>query len=238
MPRRRKRGYPVAVLVGLDPNRATLWNIYNESVKLYIKIKKESEEFNFYEDIINYLRPQIKQGIKTIIITSKFEKTYQSFYDHIEKHQRWLIAGYELNRVTFEYVEGSARDHDSVVELIEKSGLKRTVTEATRKDFKRVMSVLEKRLGTPEGIDALRFSINEVENAIYNDDDLPEYILMTTEFQKNHRRRTQRIIQIAQNKKETRNHFKQRKAEFFGIMWDLFNQYKSDTNPPTSDSRF
>ncbi|MGB5910230.1 MAG: hypothetical protein WBH31_03440 [Promethearchaeia archaeon] len=45
-------------------------------------------------------------------------------------------------------------------------------------------------------------------------------------------------FQIARNGKETKIHFKQRKAEFFGIMTDLFNQYKSDTNPPTSDSRF
>jgi len=45
-------------------------------------------------------------------------------------------------------------------------------------------------------------------------------------------------FQIERNKKETKIHFKQRKAEFFGIMMDLFDQYKSDTNPPTSDSRF
>jgi len=62
------------------------------------------------------------------------------------------------------------------------------------------MSVLEKRLGTPEGIDTLKFTLTEVEDEVYGDHGSAEYILLTTDFQYNHRRRTQRLLQIAQNK--------------------------------------
>ena len=44
-------------------------------------------------------------------------------------------------------------------------------------------------------------------------------------------------LQIERNEYEKKNHFKQRKAEFYSIIMEIFNQYKSDTNPPTSDSR-
>ena len=198
MARRRRRGYPVAVLIGLEKNRGILWNIFSESIQPDTVIKLDSTPYNFYESIINQVRPSVKQGIKTIIIASTNEKNYEAFYKHIEKHQRWLIGGYELNQVTLEYVEGSAKDLDAVVDLIEESSLQRTIKEASQEDVRRVMRVLEKRLSTPRGIDTLLFTLNEVENAI-EEEAGPEYILLTNEFQRSHRRRTQRILQIAQN---------------------------------------
>ncbi|NVM44880.1 MAG: hypothetical protein HWN79_08180 [Candidatus Lokiarchaeota archaeon] len=44
-------------------------------------------------------------------------------------------------------------------------------------------------------------------------------------------------IILQQNKNEEKGVFRQRQAAFFGIMSDIFNQKKVDTNPPTSDSR-
>ncbi|MCW4013379.1 MAG: hypothetical protein NWF07_10375 [Candidatus Bathyarchaeota archaeon] len=198
--RRRTRGYPVAVLIGLENGEAILWNIYSRSIKPDTTIKRENNQYNYYEAIIDRLRPNVKQGVKTVLVVSPDVKNYDGFYKHIEKHQRWLIAGYELNRVTIEYVEGSVTDIDAVVELINESGLQRTIQNASREDIKRVMSVLERRLGTPEGIDTLKFTLTEVEDEVYGDHGSAEYILMTTDFQYNHRRRTQRLLQIAQNK--------------------------------------
>ena len=178
-----------------------MWNIYSQSIKPDVVIKLESTPYNFYEAVINQLRPSIKQGVKTIIIASPNEKNYNAFYYHIDKHQRWLIGGYELNQVTLEYVNGSANDLDTVLELIEESSLQRTIKEASKEDVNRVMRVLEKRLSTPRGIDTLLFTLNEVEAAIEEEESNPEYVLLTNEFQRNHRRRTQRLIQIAQNKR-------------------------------------
>jgi len=42
---------------------------------------------------------------------------------------------------------------------------------------------------------------------------------------------------LQQNKNEEKVVFRQRQAAFFGIMSDIFNQNKGDTDPPTSDSR-
>ncbi len=39
------------------------------------------------------------------------------------------------------------------------------------------------------------------------------------------------------NKNEDKGHYAQRRADFYNIMSDLFNQNKGDTDPPTSDSR-
>ncbi|RLI03459.1 hypothetical protein DRO31_01775, partial [Candidatus Bathyarchaeota archaeon] len=97
---RRRRGYPVAVLIGLEKDKASLWNIYSRSIKPDISIKQEKNQYNYFEAIINQLRPNVKQGVKTVLVASPDVKNYEEFYQHIEKHQRWLIAGYELNRVT------------------------------------------------------------------------------------------------------------------------------------------
>jgi stalled ribosome rescue protein Dom34 len=186
--------------VGLNENRASVWDVYSQSIKPDKAIEKASSDYNFYETLINHLRPKIKQGVKTILLASTEEKNYEKLYKHIEKHQRWLIAGYELNRATIKYVEGSAVDIDSVSELIENSGLQRIIKQVSQEDIERVMDFLEKLLGTAEGIDNLLFSLGEVEESVYGDEPRIEYILVTTKFQREHRRRLQRLLQIAQNK--------------------------------------
>jgi stalled ribosome rescue protein Dom34 len=200
VPRSRRRGYPVAILIGLENHEARLWNIYSRSIKPDTVVHRENSDYNFYEAIIDAIRPNVKQGVKTVLIASQNQKTYETLIDHIEKHQRWLIAGYKLNRVTIEYITGSAIDIYAVNDLIEKSRLKRTIERASREDIKRVMSELEKRLSTPNGIDTLRFTLTEVENEIYGEEGAAEYVLITTDFQQTHGRRTQRLLQIAQNK--------------------------------------
>jgi stalled ribosome rescue protein Dom34 len=198
--RRKARGYPIAVLIGLNENRASAWDVYSKSIRPDRVIEKKGNDYNFYEIIINRLRLKVKQGVKTILLASTEEKNYKKLYEHIEKHQRWLIAGYELNRATIKYIEGSAMDIESVIRLIEDSDLRRTIKKASREDARRIMGVLEKRLGTAEGIDSLLFTLSEVEKAVYGEGPRLEYILVSTEFQRKHRRRTQRLLQIAKNK--------------------------------------
>ena len=201
MPRRRKpRGYPVAVLIGLAVKNATIWDIYSQSIRPDTIIKSETSEYNFFESIINQLRPKMKHGIKTILVASTDEKEYEKFYDHINKHQHWLISGYELNTITIEYVEGSATKLDDVIELVMKSGLQRTIQQAFQEDSKRVFNVLEKRLGTSTGIDTLLFTLKKVEEAVYGEPPYPEYILLTSDFRRKHINRVQRLLQFAENK--------------------------------------
>jgi stalled ribosome rescue protein Dom34 len=229
--RRRIRGYPIAVLVGLNEKRARVWNVYSQSIKPDAVIEKENSDYNFYEAVINQIRPKVKQGVKTLLVASTEEKKYDVLYEHIEKHQRWLIEGYELNRATIRYVEGSAMDIDSVMRLIEDSGLQRTIKQASQEDVERIMGVLDKRLGTAKDIDTLLFTLCEVEEAVYVDDPRIEYILVTTEFQRKHRGRIQRLLQIAQNKNiktmtvETKTPMGARLTQFGGLITIVNQEY-------------
>ncbi len=197
--KRRRRGYPVAVLVGLENKRAIFWNVFSNSVKAGEVKKWVDNEYNFFEALVDELRPSIKQGVKTVLLASKDKKKYDGFIGHIEKHQGWMLKGYELNRVSFQYVEGSARDVDAVMELVNASGFSDKIRQAGEGDMRLVMSVLEKRLSSKDGIETLMFSLDEAEDAVYGGKDV-EYIITSQTFQERHRRRVQRLFQVAENK--------------------------------------
>jgi stalled ribosome rescue protein Dom34 len=199
VPRKRRRGYPVAVLVGLENKRSIFWNVFSNSVKTGVVKTWNDNEYNFFESMVDELRPSIKQGIKTVLLASDDKKKYDGFMGHIKKHQGWMLKGYELNRVSFQYVEGSAKDEDAVMELVNASGFSDKIREAGDGDMKLVMSVLEKRLSSRGGIETLMFSLNEAENAVYGSGAV-EYIITAQKFQERHRRRIQRLFQVAENK--------------------------------------
>ena len=200
MPRkRRRRGYPVAVLVGLENKRSIFWNVFSNAVKAGVVKIWVDNEYNFFESMVDELRPSIKQGIKTVLLASEDKKKYDGFICHIEKHQGWMLKGYELNRVSFQFVQGSARDVDAVMELVNASGFSDKIREAGEGDMKLVMSVLEKRLSSRDGIETLMFSLDEAEDAVYGGSAV-EYIITSQRFQERHRRRMQRLFQVAENK--------------------------------------
>jgi len=197
--RRRRRGYPAAILIGLEGDQAIVWDVYSESVKLGKRIRGD-DEYSFYESIVDVLRPRIEDGVKGMLIAAPDEKDYQGFMNHITKHQGWLLGGWSLNTVTFEHVPASAMNADQVRDLVKTHGFKEKLAEVTGGDIRRVMSVLERRLNDPEGIEALLFTLEEVENAVYGNERSPEYILVTELFRFKNRRRTQRLLQVAANK--------------------------------------
>jgi len=200
MPRRRqRRGYSVAILIGLGGNQAFVWNIYSESVKPGKQIQGD-DEYNFYESIVDVLRPRIKNGIKSILIAATDGKDYENFMYHIRKHQSWLFKGWSLNTVTFEHIPEPAMNADQVRDLVKTHGFKEKLNEVYQGDIQQVMNVLEKRLNDPEGIGTLFFTLKEVENAVYGNEKSPEYILVTELFRSKNRRRTSRLLQIAANK--------------------------------------
>lgn len=70
-----------------------IWNIYSESVKFGQRIGEDSS-YGLYESIVDALRPEIKQGVKVILVASIDEKDYASFMKHVERHQSWLLRGW------------------------------------------------------------------------------------------------------------------------------------------------
>jgi stalled ribosome rescue protein Dom34 len=198
--RRRRRGYPLAVLVGLEGDRGAIWNIYSESVRPGDRIQGD-DEYSFYESIVDLLRPSLKQGTKSILIATDDEREYRRFLEHIEKHQSWLLKGWGLNTATFEHISEPAMDIEQVRRLVKAHGFREKLSEVTQGGIDQVMGVLERRLNDPEGIETVLFTLREVEDAVYGSGESPEYILVTELFRSRHRRRIDRLLQIAANKK-------------------------------------
>ena len=176
-----------------------MWNIYSEAVRPSERIQGEVG-YNFYEEIVDALRPSFKQGIKSILIAAPDEKDYKRFMDHIRKHQGWLLGGWRLNTVTFNRIPERATDSEEVRALVRSRGFMERLAETTGGDTRQVMDALERRLNDSEGIDTLLFSLIEVEDAVYGEGRAPEYILATEKFLAQHGRRTQRLLQVAANR--------------------------------------
>jgi hypothetical protein len=198
MPKRR-RGYPVAVLVGLEKGEAHFWDVYSESVKPGPQITVSGTDYGFHEAIVDQLRPRLKEGVKTVLVATEDKSLYNAFMGHVGRHHGWLLRGWELNTVTLVHIQGNARTAEEVRTLAASDEFRSRLSEASEGDLDKVMGVLEKRLNTSEGIDTLMLSLDDVEAGVYGEES-PEYILVTDEFTRRHRGRAQRLLQVAQNR--------------------------------------
>jgi hypothetical protein len=76
-----KRGYPVVLLVGFEGDRAILWQVFSHVVKLHLTLKldgKRTDEmalYNFHESVIDALRPALKEGVRSIVVTTPMRTT-------------------------------------------------------------------------------------------------------------------------------------------------------------------
>jgi hypothetical protein len=196
---KRGRGYPVAILVGLEKGAAHIWDVYSESVKPGLQITLIGTDYGFHEAIVDQLRPRLKEGIKTVLVATEDRSLYNEFMGHVGRHHGWLLRGWEFNTVTLTHIQGNARTAEEVRTLAASDEFKSRLSEASEGDLDKVMGVLEKRLNTSEGIDTLMLSLEDVEAGVYSEES-PEYILVSDEFTRRHRGRAQRLLQVAQNR--------------------------------------
>src|SRR3990172_9649627 len=97
-PKNYRRGYPVAILVGIEQDHAALWQIFSQVAKPQQTIpingerKNQKNLYSFHETIINALRPVLKEGVRSIIVASPPRSSYaQEFLTHIKSHHAWLL---------------------------------------------------------------------------------------------------------------------------------------------------
>ena len=206
-----KRGYPVAILAGLEETHAVLWKVFSKVVKpektLAIDGTRSNPKalYNFHEAIINVLRPTLKEGVGSIIIASPARTNYtQEFVNHIRQHHAWLTQG--PNKATFSEIAGSASTQLQVAALTRTSEFHELISQITSEETENLLDLLEKRLNTSNRRDAVLFSLEEAENLILKRHKpgrpKPEYLLLTDKYllgihQKN---RLHRLMQIATNK--------------------------------------
>ena len=204
-PKNYKRGYPVAVLVGIEMDHAALWHIFSQVAKQQQTIplgeRKDSKAlYSFHEAIINALRPVLKEGIKSIIAASPPRTSYaQDFLCHIKAHHTWLLQG--PNKATFSQITASASSPSQVASLTKTDAFKQLIQDNAAEETENLLEILEKRLCKNDNL--VLFSLQEAETLILNPQapgkPQPEYLMLTDDYlagtrQKN---RVNRLMMIA-----------------------------------------
>jgi stalled ribosome rescue protein Dom34 len=205
-PRSYRRGYPVAVLVGIEEDHVALWQIFSQVVKPQQTIpinasrKDQKALYGFHEAIINALRPVLKEGVKNIVVASPPRTNFaQEFLAHVKGHHAWLSQG--TNKAVFSQITGSANSPAQVVILTKTSTFKQLLQENAAEESNDLVGILEKRLSKTDNL--VLFSLQEAENIILNPQGpgkpQPEYLLLTNEYLERSRQknRVNRLMQIA-----------------------------------------
>ena len=211
---RYRRGYPVAILVDFEDNYAVLWHIFSRVVKQSMKLKLEGKRtdekalYNFHESVVDALKPMLKEGVKSIVVTSPTKTTYASnFLDHIQKHHRYLITSKSTTRANFAKLEGSAENSSAVAELVKTNKFANILAETTSKEADNIVGILEKNLYVDENDAVVFYSLKEIENVVYDrasgNEFETEYLILTDKYlaESRSKNRIHRLMQIAKNKK-------------------------------------
>ena len=205
-PKNYKRGYPVAMLIGIEEDHAALWQIFSQVAKPQqtISINGERKDqkalYNFHETIINALRPILKEGVRSVVVASPPRTSYaQLFLKHIKTHHAWLTQG--TNKATFSQIVGSASSPPQVGTLTKTSTFKQLIQENATEETENLLEILEKRLSKTDNL--VLFSLQEAETLILNPQapgkPQPDYLMLTDDYlagsrQKN---RVNRLMMIA-----------------------------------------
>jgi stalled ribosome rescue protein Dom34 len=212
---RYKRGYPVAILIGLSRHRARIWRIYSEVIKPYetVELTKvrtslaENELYNFHEKIVDVLRPLIKKDIRSIIIASPRKTDYvDDFLEHIQKHHAWLTRERSSNALVFGTVKGPAGTEQEVRELVLTEEFHKTVEKTTAEEGENIIEALEERLIKVDQGEVVLYSLKAIEQLTYgrwpDEERKPEYVMLTNRFLNQHKQkgRVYRLLQILRNK--------------------------------------
>jgi len=211
-PRKRTRGYAVAILIGLEDTAAHLWQVFSKAAKSMTivrlnGIRSDSKAlYNFHESIINALRPTLKEGVRSIIVASPPRTNYsQEFVTHVNKHHAWLSQG--SNKIEIAETTGSAATPSQVALLANSLSFRELISETTSEETDNLLDLIEKRLNTSNRENTVLFSIEEAENLILYSPKTSmrkaEYLILTEKYLAGSRQkgRLNRLLQIAANKK-------------------------------------
>jgi len=209
-----KRGYSVALLVGFEDDHAVLWQVFSHVVKLHLTLElggRRTDErvlYNFHEFVVDALRPVLKEGIRSIVVTAPIKTTYAAdFLDHVRKHHSYLIQSKGPNRATFAQLVGSADQPHKVAELVKTKEFRKLIGETTSEEVDHIVDALEKHLYSIDSNSVVLFSLKEIEDMIYDrerhNDFRTEYLMLTDKYlaDSEDKNRIHRLLQISKNRK-------------------------------------
>ncbi len=207
-----RRGYPVAILMGLEETSAIAWKVFSNVAKpektlpLSGARSNPKDLYNFHESLINALRPTFKEGVRSIILAAPARTNYtKEFISHVRQHHTWLTQG--PNKATISEITGSAFTPAQVATLTQTPAFHQLISDTTAEETENLIEILEKRLNASDTHNIVLFSLEEVENLILNKQKTtkpkPEYLLLTDKYlsEKREKNRLHRLMQIAANKK-------------------------------------
>jgi stalled ribosome rescue protein Dom34 len=207
-----RRGYPVALLVGIGANQAVLWKVFSHVVKPERTVSLAGTRsdakalYNFHEAIVNAIRPTIREGTKSIIVASPPRTSFTSeLLSHIQSHHSWLTQGGE--RATFAEIVGSATTPHEVTVLTRTPEFRSIVGETTTQETENLLELLEKNLNATSPEPLVLYSLEEIEDKILGTwlpgKPKPDYLMLADTYLSGTRQRgrLQRLIQVAANRK-------------------------------------
>lgn len=208
-----KRGYSVALLVGFEEGYAVLWQVFSHVAKLHLKIKlagrrtDETTLYNFHESVVDALKPALKEGTRSIVVTAPLKTTYASdFLNHVRKHHAYLIQSKGANRATFAELVGSADQPHKVAELMKSKESRKLIEDTTSGEADHIVNALEKHLYGVDSKAVTLFSLKEIEDTIYNQErhtnPRAEYLVLTDKYlaDSKDKSRIHRLLQISENR--------------------------------------
>ena len=206
-----RRGYPVALLIGLEEDHAVVWQVFSQVAKPFPTLKlsgKRTDDkalYDFHESVLKAFRSTLKEGVRSVVVTAPMKTTYATdFLDHIRRHHAYLLQSKGSNRVTFAKLVGSAdRPHD-VVELVKTKEFQELIAATTSEEADQIATILDRNLSIDQPV---LFALKEIEDAIYNQDRkdnlISAYLVLTDSYlaESSYRNRIHRLLQIAENRK-------------------------------------
>jgi stalled ribosome rescue protein Dom34 len=208
LPTGYRRGYAVALLIGLSETGAAVWKIFSHVAKpertIPLTSRKDARAvYNFHEALVNALRPTLNEGTKSIIIAAPPRTSYgEDLLAHIRGHHVWLIQG--TTKATFSTITGQAFSVHDVTVLTRTAEFKKLVGETTTTETENLLELFEKRLNADQPL--VLYSLQESEDAIYGGwlpgKPKPELLIMTDSYLSSSRQkgRVQRLLQVATNR--------------------------------------
>jgi stalled ribosome rescue protein Dom34 len=215
--RRTRRGYPVALLLGIDERRATLWTVHSDSIVPSGSISCEHKgsagtcnpRYNYFDAVVARLKIASATGVKSIVVAGpKGTPTAKDLVAHVNKHHLYLLKPGSGRTIHIATIDGSAaNDVPSTIELVKSPAFKEITESATGQETEGIVQLLDAVINNPSGIVSVHFTLDEilqVFEALHDEiGPEPEYVLMTENFYASTKndQRLQRIFSLAKKYK-------------------------------------
>jgi stalled ribosome rescue protein Dom34 len=215
MGKKSRRGYPVALLVGMEEMSTLFWMVFSERVQhihtlTHPRKRKNMEEkgiYHLHEEMINVLRPIVKEEVKSILLACPPKSGYfAQFQRHIQKHHNWLANPRSEAMISLAEIPGTASDLEEIKLLIEQPPFQEILGNTTSQEAEKTLQKLETALNQDSGVNIL-YGLKEIETFILKQLDPTAnskvFVLATNKFlfECPEKSRIQRVFQIAINKK-------------------------------------